>query len=137
MRTAPRAAWIKIAVFSWIAFGTGFGTLAAFEPALTFLSLHETLPTILYVMFSSAIVGALHGVMAFSRIENSFSMELPVTRMVVIVWGTILGAVLFGLFVFLPPLENAALRPLVIRSVVGCVAGLFAGGLILGRTHPA
>lgn len=137
MRTATAPEWIKIAIQSWLIFGAVLGVLGAFDPALTFLSLHDTLPTIVSIVVASAAAGALHGFLAFKRFSSDFAMEVPVTRMVVIVWGTVLGGVLYSMFFLLPAVETASLRPLLTRCLLGCVSGLLASGLVVGRTHPA
>lgn len=152
LQTATRSAWIRRGIQWWIVFGTGFGMLAAFQPALTFLPVSEAMPTIIGMVFASALTGTLHGLMVFAKFKNSYAEELPVTRMAVLLWGFILGVALYGgLFDLLPSMEHeggevtttvyvvidSGLRSFWTRCGIGAVVGLLASGMMVGRTHPA
>ena len=115
-------------------FGTVFGVLFAFEPALTVLSPQETIPTILSMMLASAIFGAFHGGMI---IAQSHMPIVPRPDLVIIVWGSVFGAGLFSIFHKLPLLEGARLLPMVSRCVLGLIVGLLSRGIMIGAAKAA
>jgi len=148
VQTATRGGWVRIGAIWWIVFGTGGGILAAFKPALTYLSVRDTMPTIICMVFASAFTGALHGLLAFAKFKASYTIELPVARMAVLVWGPILGAILYGLFFLLPSIEGgmdpftgyvfmeSSLRSLTTRCWIGVGVGLLSGAMMVGSAHP-